>query len=263
MATCELYLQARNQARRRVVKRRKWRSNCAKRAKEPPSEPPEVEEFAGFASARAADPTSLSEPLQLQADFDWIADTGATSHLTPHRHWLQDYKPCRIPVRLADHSVIYAAGIGTVAFDPILHGKQAPPVAFSRVLHVPELRSNLLSCLYLTRVKGLTMVAQGSQIRFLDGKQLLFAATVHSSNSATLDGVTVPTQEHARLAATLPVDLSLLHRRFCHHNYADIKKLLNCDMAVGLKDLLQSKDKPDPICESCLAGKMHSATTSQ
>ena len=30
-------------------------------------------------------------------------------------------------------------------------------------------------------------------------------------------------------------------------------------MAVGLKDLLQSKDKPDPICESCLAGKMHSA----
>ena len=121
-----------------------------------------MEEFAGFASARAADPTSLSEPLQLRADFDWIADTGATSHMTPHRHWLQDYKPCRIPVRLADHSVIYAAGIGTVAFDPILHGKQAPPVAFSCVLHVPELRSNLLSSLYLTRVKGLTMVAQGS-----------------------------------------------------------------------------------------------------
>ena len=81
MATCELYLQARNQARRRVVKRRRWRSNCAKRAREPPSNPPEVKEFAGFASARAADPTSLSEPLQLRANFDWIADTGATSHM--------------------------------------------------------------------------------------------------------------------------------------------------------------------------------------
>ena len=68
-----------------MVKRRKWRSNRAKRAKEPASDPPEVEEFAGFASARAADPTSLSEPLQLRADFDWIADTGATSHMTPHR----------------------------------------------------------------------------------------------------------------------------------------------------------------------------------
>ena len=146
--------------------------------------------------------------------------------------------------------------MGTVVFDPVLDGKLARSVEFTRVLHVPELRSNLISCLYLTRVKGLTMLAEGDKIHFSRSKQPLFSASVHPSNSATLDGVTSPTTESVNLAATLPVDLNLLHRRFCHHNYADIKKLLNCDMALGLK--LEINDKPDPICESCLAGKMRS-----
>ena len=36
-------------------------------------------EFAGNAALNASDPTS---PLQNDADFDWIADSGATSHMT-------------------------------------------------------------------------------------------------------------------------------------------------------------------------------------
>ncbi|OJA19166.1 hypothetical protein AZE42_13760 [Rhizopogon vesiculosus] len=32
-------------------------------------------------------------PLQLNAHADWNADTGATSNMTPHRHWLQNYAP--------------------------------------------------------------------------------------------------------------------------------------------------------------------------
>ena len=38
-----------------------------------------------FARNSQANPSSLSCPLQLNADFHWIADTGATSHMTPHR----------------------------------------------------------------------------------------------------------------------------------------------------------------------------------
>jgi len=44
-----------------------------------------VTEFAGNASARSKSPLH-SSPLQLNADFHWLADTGATSHMTPHRH---------------------------------------------------------------------------------------------------------------------------------------------------------------------------------
>ncbi|KAF9441665.1 hypothetical protein P691DRAFT_624393, partial [Macrolepiota fuliginosa MF-IS2] len=50
----------------------------------------------------------------------WLADTGATSHMTPHRHWFKNYSPCRIPVCLADNSVVYAIGTGSVVFQPLL-----------------------------------------------------------------------------------------------------------------------------------------------
>lgn len=32
----------------------------------------------------------------------WNADTGATSHITPHRHWLRNYRAHRVPAELAD-----------------------------------------------------------------------------------------------------------------------------------------------------------------
>ena len=38
-------------------------------------------------------------------NFDWLADTGATSHMTPHRHWVPNYSPLRIPIRLADNTI--------------------------------------------------------------------------------------------------------------------------------------------------------------
>jgi len=45
-------------------------------------------EFAGNASLHSFDSSDPLCPLQLDAHADWNADTGATSHMTPHRHWL-------------------------------------------------------------------------------------------------------------------------------------------------------------------------------
>ena len=87
-------------------------------------------------------PTGLSAPLQLNANFDWTADSGATSHMTPHVHWLRNYEPLIIPIKLADHTVVMSAGVGTVVFIPVVRGKQSRPVEFTRVLHVPALRNN-------------------------------------------------------------------------------------------------------------------------
>jgi len=82
---------------------------------------------------------------------DWNADTGATSHMTPHRQWLLDYKPYVVPIRLADNTIVYSAGVGSVVFNPIIKGEKCCPVQFTRVLHVPMLHHNLLSVLFLTR----------------------------------------------------------------------------------------------------------------
>jgi hypothetical protein len=56
---------------------------------------------------------------------------------------------------------------------------------------------------------------------------------------------------------TRPLDLQLWHERLCHHNSADIQKLISNGLATGIA--LSSLVKRDPICEPCLAEKMHSS----
>jgi hypothetical protein len=67
--------------------------------------------------------------------------------------------------------------MGIVVFDPVADGKLARSVELTHILHVPDLCSNFISCLYLTHVKGLIMVAQGRQIRFSRSNTLLFTAS--------------------------------------------------------------------------------------
>ena len=61
--------------------------------------------------------------------------------------------------------------------------------------------------------------------------------------------------EQAGFTATLPLDYKLWHHRLGHHNYEGVKRLVSQNLVTGIT--IQSKDKPDPVCEPCLAGKMH------
>ena len=126
-------------------------------------------EFASQASA----PSSLCSQIS-----DWNADTGATSHMTPHLDWFSTYTPHRVPIRLANDCVVYSAGIGTVHFDPVLGGKSAKPLSFTDVLHAPHLRSNLLSVLYLMHNKGLSVTIRKGTMQFFKKRTLLFTAEV-------------------------------------------------------------------------------------
>ena len=61
-----------------------------------------VTKFAGQASAIAKhEVNSTSSNI-----FHWNADTGAMSHMTPHKNWIHNYRPYRVPVKLADHRII-------------------------------------------------------------------------------------------------------------------------------------------------------------
>jgi hypothetical protein len=216
----------------------------------------DVVERAGNASLRSIDPCDALSPLQLDADVDWNADTGATSHMTPHRYWLRNYRPKRIPIKLADNTVVYSAGVGSVVFHPNLEGKRGRAVEFSNVLHVPHLRNNLLAVLYLTRRSAIVVNINATQMSFArSGGPPLFVAPINEHNAAFLDGVTEPITEFANAATTIPLDLSLWHRRLAHHNLVDVKALNERNLVTGMR--LDIKSAPDPICEPCLAGKMH------
>ena len=196
--------------------------------------------------------TSLNTTTTSKTHNDWNADTGATSHMTPHRHWLIDYKPYEVPIKLADNTIVYSAGVGSMIFNPVIDGKKCHPLQFTRVLHVPMLRHNLLSVLFLTKQRKFKVHIDADHMHFfLDGDRL-FVASINDDNSAFLDGNTQSHLESAQITSTLPLNYELWHRRLAHVNHNDVKKLISQDLVIGLK--MDSKTAPDPICEPCLAG---------
>ena len=141
-----------------------------------------------------------------------------------------------------------------VRFKPVIRGKEAV-VSFSDVVHVPDLRSNLLSVLFLTCHCGYRVVIDGACMEFIKDGVTRFTATIDANNTAYLDGMTLHVPECANKVSTLPLDISLWHRRLGHHNFVDVKKMIKNEMVTGAR--LDSTSSPDPVCEPCLAGKMH------
>jgi len=243
---CRRLVNARAYARRP----RTWKKQTANTANNE-TEQSSVVESAGNASSYHIS----SSPLQIDANFDWNADSGATSHMTPHSHWIRNYTPFRTPIRLANDHIVYSAGIGSVRFIPMIGGKKARVVEFTRVLHVPDLRTNLLSILYLTRQKQFTVTINSHEMKFTRDNTLLFTAKINENNAAFLDGATDENTESASYISTLPLDISLWHRRLAHHDHNSVKHMISKQLVTGID--IKSKQAPDPICEPCLSGKMN------
>lgn len=121
-----------------------------------------------------------------QANSNWNTDSEATAHMTPHLHWLRDYKPFKVPIKLADDTVIFSSGVGSILFKPFVNSLQTQSLLFTRVLHVPQLQSNLLSVLFLIKHKGYTIHIDSDRMYFNKSGRTLFTATINSSNTHCL-----------------------------------------------------------------------------
>ena len=140
-----------------------------------------ITEFAGHTLAMSSSSSSIT-----LSNRNWLADTGATSHMTPHRHWVHNYTPLRIPIRLADNRVIYSSGVGTVVFNPVIDGKHLQTLEFTKVLHITELENSLFSFLYLTKHKGFEIHINSHHMDFLRNGHTLFCAPIDGNNIAHL-----------------------------------------------------------------------------
>ena len=169
--------------------------------------------------------------------------------MTPHSHWICNYTPFRTPICLANDLIIYSAGIGSVRFALMIRGQKAQVVEFTRVLHVPDLRTNLLSILYLTCQKQFTVKINSHEMRFTRNNTLLFTAQINENNAAFLDGTTDANSESASYISTLPVDISLWHHRLAHHDYNSVKQMISKQLVTGIN--IKSKQAPDPRQNEC------------
>jgi len=136
-----------------------------------------------------------------------------------------------------------------VVFHPTLKGKRGRAVEFSNVLHVPQLRNNLVAVLYLTRRSSIDVHINASCMSFSRSKgPPLFIATIDEHNAAFLDGVTEPITEYASPATTVPLEIALWHHRLAHHNLTDVKVLIEHKL---ISTVIAHWGVTDPYCQSC------------
>ncbi|KAF9257827.1 hypothetical protein L218DRAFT_816865, partial [Marasmius fiardii PR-910] len=130
-------------------------------------------------------------------------------------------------------------------------------VHFSDVLHVPDLRNNLLSPFHLTCHHGYSINIKQNTMHFLHGGNLQFTATVGDNNAGRLNGVTLSHAESAATssASTCPHDTTLAHHCSAHVNSRVCDRMIRNKIVDGLEQF--SPAPVDPICELCLHGKQH------
>ncbi|KAJ2911346.1 hypothetical protein MD484_g9068, partial [Candolleomyces efflorescens] len=187
-----------------------------------------------------------------KANTSWNTDSGATSHMTPHRHWIRNYVHCRVAVLLANNHVVWAKGKGDVFFNPTINGQPSETVTFKDVLYVPALQNNLFSILSAVRKNKMRVVIEGESLDFQKDGNTILTATIHQ-NTGLLDGTTLNNQEHAYI--TQRVSKDLLHQRLGHIGRKRINQLIEGELGTGIV-VRHNTDIPD-TCEHCIAGKQH------
>jgi transposase InsO family protein len=217
----------------------KGKANCAK-----------VEEEEVVKKAQRTQVCLAASPSS-SADAHWIADTGATSHMTLHRSWFTSYRPHVVPIRIANNTIVYSTGVGDVVLMPT--NTALCPCHLSCVLHVPDLQNNLFAVLHLTLHHQFRVVIEGLQLQFLQQGALCLTATVKHS-TAYMD-VKVAAVAEVALASRAPLTCSLWHRHLVHIGEAKIEQALKHALAQGLK---VGSNNPIPhICVPCVHGKQH------
>jgi hypothetical protein len=171
-----------------------------------PSDSTKITELAASASVR------LAGSPNTHAEAHWIADLGATSHMSPCRSWFTKLEPCAIPIHVANDHVVYSEGVGSVVLEPA--DKSLRPVLLSRVLYVPALQNNLLSVLHLVANHRFCIEIEGKEMVFMQNGERRFTAAIRDS-TAWLNASTPPAPE-AALRGEATLSRALWQRHLCH-----------------------------------------------
>lgn len=187
------------------------------------------------------------------ANSSWNPDSGATSHMTPHRNWIRNLTAVRVAVSLANNEIVWATGKGDVYFTPKIHGRIGETLIFHDVLYVPALQNNLFSILSAVRKSKMRVVIEGESLEFFKEGQLLLTASIRGI-TGMLDGSTLMNSNSAAVFSAR-IGKDLLHQRLGHIGKDRLETLLRQDLATGI--LVHNNSQIEDVCEHCIAGKQH------
>lgn len=185
------------------------------------------------------------EPQYVESS--WIADSGASFHMTPHLEWISDYQEFRtkIPVRLGDSHIVKAYGKG---FIETTYGTLEP------VFYLPEITENLFSVASCAKVHKIFALSTDKSIIFMKDDEELFRGHLNDCGVYEIK-LTVKLATYVNMLST---SLSDWHKRLAHVSPDVIKYMADHEIVDGIR----ISDKPQPKCEPCAAGKSHRSTHS-
>ncbi|MGH7954814.1 MAG: hypothetical protein ACREOZ_02515, partial [Gloeomargaritales cyanobacterium] len=197
---------------------------------------------------------------------NWLFDSGATAHMTPHLDDLENITPCDVIITLADGSEVRCKYTGECAINMIDDEGANRKMRMARVLYVPGLDRRLLSVSKFCSTRGNSMnfTTDDIEMTFAGFITKTFPAFVPQRDYANA-AVMRRENEHDRieLAGTQhrlrAVDSDLLHLRLGHRGSnailtASKHRLWSDTIAVA---------GADPFCTSCRIAVQPKAPRSQ
>jgi transposase InsO family protein len=226
-----------------------------------------------IASAWVANRTKPKSSLTMN---DWIIDSGATTHITPHKVLFSDYTEFPSPrsISTADHGSLNAYGIGSMWVKLRCNG-HTTTVELKHILFAPKCSANLLSINGLDRGGYCVNFKNGRAIISNSGNNVIAVATktegqlyrvvAYPFSKATLP--TFPTINHsptARIKNPLLAysakqsakmkEFMWWHQAMGHLNFDALRLMFKRRLAQGF-----GKFEPpatNPYCQHCSFGKM-------
>ncbi|MCO5607337.1 hypothetical protein L7F22_061532 [Adiantum nelumboides] len=195
--------------------------------------------------------------VQFNDASEWLLDTSATHHMTPHQHLLRGYEsfPASVQVFLGDNRSLNAVGLG---YMPVIL-PSGTTVKVRDVYYVPSLSRNILS------VTAATLT--GSSIEFFHDYCVVHFKlpsghfeTIKIQQKNRLYPIAISQQgPHYLIASTSTLSLNLTkatstllwHYRLGHINSKTLHQMRQKHLCHGLPDSLS----PIDLCEGCLLGK--------
>lgn len=183
----------------------------------------------------------------------WIADSGATEHMSFRIEWFVDYKLCDVErfVQIANGVRLPIRGTGTILIEAKVDGVWEKR-HLKNVQHVPELKQNLFSTASATS-KGFQIMLTNDGCKLMDPAGIVYAVGVKDNSKQLRMVFRQRIDEHANSAT---VTLQQLHHRLGHLNVDAIKRMCNQNLIEGVKLSGEAKF----FCEDCHVGKMQRAS---
>ncbi|KAJ9518656.1 hypothetical protein QJQ45_018655, partial [Haematococcus lacustris] len=191
----------------------------------------------------------------------WLADSGASHHITPERALLHDFRPVNQPVQivLGKSTVrLVAYGLGSVH----LTSDSGQPFTLRDVLWAPDATANYMSTV-VADLAGWRVVQEGGRIRLEDRASpptIVSGKLVGRSYQlwCTAELVVVGCEPPASLQAATAETPQLLHERSGHLTFRAMAEMVGKGMMEGVGvSAAPCNAAGSRVCPGCQAGKAH------